>query len=727
MQYVTRDCVAVTQRHVEGPRPPPGPLCHLQLLGGHCTLVAKHRLAAALDNPTLQGVSPIAAPQITRKLTACRNWKEVIGVFREHREQLVALHVCAALSTLAKLNVELVEQVEISTFEKFVLLLMDWCEGNFELLSAREIANIVWAVGKLRQKPADRWVATFLAASQASLQANSAQELATMLHGYACMQISPGSAWLHQWLASFEQRLITADAQSLSNAAWSLSRLRHAPEAAWLQNFAVAFVDLLPDFTEQGLCITAWGLARMGYKPTPAWATCFFQTTLDLLPYVATRTVSTLLYAVATMCDVGTADPAWLTAAAAALTHRHSQLSTRGVLLALFAFAKLRHRLAAQQARLLLALTHQLLPRMTPQGLSMLGWSLGHQFIWPDQHWLDDYCAATMAAMPGTTAQGLATTALVLARFRAQPSRAWLKALLERTAQTLPDFNAKDIGQLIWALYCFQQLPGSRARAALHRAALAAGLSPRLRRIVGGVLRRWEAAATVGGGRTRTRVSRRRPVWQTLAGAAAGSGNEDYGELALTPQASLADWVLQGPLLLAGEHSASGPSPGEQARHSGVALRGGEGGMERSVTSSVMWQAGVRGPAPSDSSSDLRGGSPGSTAWHKPSRPRRSKPDKGGSRRGLTPNESTRGLVLQRQGPGSWTAGGVSMPGIMPDRRNGTGRAEEEEHTFKNRGQRHGAQAEQQRRRLWQLFVDGGEEQGADEVMYANVRGVQNQ
>jgi len=133
----------------------------------------------------------------------------------------------------------------------------------------QELANLVWACGKLRHTPQPPFLDAYWVASQQQLAAASPQELANTLFGMArCCRAAPApDAWRRSFLAASQQLLPSFSCQELANMVWAAAWLRWRPPAAWMDGCLDALLPQLQTATAGHISMAVWGLGRLGYRP----------------------------------------------------------------------------------------------------------------------------------------------------------------------------------------------------------------------------------------------------------------------------------------------------------------------------------------------------------------------------------------------------------------------------------------------------------------------------
>jgi hypothetical protein len=140
------------------------------------------------------------------------------------------------------------------------LLLHGLNPARLARLTAQELANVAWALGRLRLWPQQHWMAALFQASSGLMQQQQQQQ--------------------HEAANAHQQQQQTRQLrcyqpfkpQEVANLVWGLGRLHAAAPAEWLQQQLLPLVaQQLPAFSPQQLSNLVLGLARLGGPRRREW------------------------------------------------------------------------------------------------------------------------------------------------------------------------------------------------------------------------------------------------------------------------------------------------------------------------------------------------------------------------------------------------------------------------------------------------------------------------
>lgn len=168
-------------------------------------------------------------------------------------------------------------------------------EEEERFFTSRNLANVMWALGRLQLPPPPWLLVLLLADAGAAARSFTSQGLSCTLWGLS--RLGGGSkgrveggpaaeAALAALVTEAQGRLPTAGPQALSTLLWSLARLRHTPPLAWIQALETAATRQLRGdssvpssgggFSSQGTAMVVCGFAMLRYKPGPAFFAALF-------------------------------------------------------------------------------------------------------------------------------------------------------------------------------------------------------------------------------------------------------------------------------------------------------------------------------------------------------------------------------------------------------------------------------------------------------------------
>jgi hypothetical protein len=142
-------------------------------------------------------------------------------------------------------------------------------------LQTRDLANVVWALAKLRPGAgaceALAWLPQLLQHCQPLLPACRPEELSSLVWGLAKLGLQPSAPWMRAFLAASAAAFGAASAQSLSATLYALALLQWRPPEGWMQGQRRALAAALPQCSSQALAVTVYALALLRQRPPLPW------------------------------------------------------------------------------------------------------------------------------------------------------------------------------------------------------------------------------------------------------------------------------------------------------------------------------------------------------------------------------------------------------------------------------------------------------------------------
>jgi hypothetical protein len=129
----------------------------------------------------------------------------------------------------------------------------------------QQMANALWALGRLRTRPPDAWAAAYFSASRAGglPQRHSPQELSNVLWAAAVLNLHPPREWLRDAAAAVARSLRAFDpAGELPVALWALSRLRADVDASLMAPALRRCFGAARRLSPRAWCMALWALGE---------------------------------------------------------------------------------------------------------------------------------------------------------------------------------------------------------------------------------------------------------------------------------------------------------------------------------------------------------------------------------------------------------------------------------------------------------------------------------
>jgi hypothetical protein len=156
----------------------------------------------------------------------------------------------------------------------------------FAHLNQQQLVQLLWALGRLRQRPPPAWLQGLLAVLQPQLPTLSPTELANTLWGLAGIGYRPGVAWVDAWLAASRRSMSRACPDSLACqvACLGVLRVELRRNGAWLVALrGVLRLQLLPRMQPRHVAAIMCGLAKRRLQQPPHWVRLLLLRQLQLL------------------------------------------------------------------------------------------------------------------------------------------------------------------------------------------------------------------------------------------------------------------------------------------------------------------------------------------------------------------------------------------------------------------------------------------------------------
>jgi hypothetical protein len=202
--------------------------------------------------------------------------------------------------------------------------LMDAAAQRAAEMTPQGVANVAWALARLRAPPPPRLQAALLSASSAAMGAFSPQELADVGWAVVLLRLAPAPEWAAAWLAASQSRLPHANDVAAARLLWTAARLGVTPGEEWRERAWRAVEQRLPAASPHSVAMTLWAAQQL-WGPAGGLDTeqrgALLQRVVDTLPAAHAADVTVVLHALA---GPGGAPPN--EAAAAALLSRAARL-----------------------------------------------------------------------------------------------------------------------------------------------------------------------------------------------------------------------------------------------------------------------------------------------------------------------------------------------------------------------------------------------------------------
>eukprot|EP00877_Chromochloris_zofingiensis_P003668 jgi/Chrzof1/13301/Cz07g28050.t1 len=214
-----------------------------------------HQIAKLLWAFAKLGRVPSILPEL---LQACLNKSTSMKV----------IDVANILWALAKLRV--------TVDQDLVIEMLMQTNGSLHKASQQDVVNILWALAKLQVKPSSAWLDGFWSAASSHMRRLSPRSMVTVLWSLAELHIMPSKGW--GWLGSVSQctlaRLDAYTCGQVCSLLCSMVRLHAWPGRSWVDSVSSHVSQQLPDLTDTQLVAVVAALANLGQPSDGHWLEC---------------------------------------------------------------------------------------------------------------------------------------------------------------------------------------------------------------------------------------------------------------------------------------------------------------------------------------------------------------------------------------------------------------------------------------------------------------------
>lgn len=232
-----------------------------------------------------QALDPcIDARNLNAKISRAGRWQELLHIYTKYHATLDNIHIATLFTRLASLaNSTDHQKASIHhslAYNQLVVRLLSDVETQLHHLSARQVANIIFALSKLslQQCSAPQYTRVFCilldrARHDLGFAAFKPQELANLVYALCLLEAQGpapslvGKLWDNALLDDFclavAHKFDQVNAYDLSQLVYAFAKLGYRPTAPWLLAWLQHADRLLPSFTLQGLANAAWAVSKL--------------------------------------------------------------------------------------------------------------------------------------------------------------------------------------------------------------------------------------------------------------------------------------------------------------------------------------------------------------------------------------------------------------------------------------------------------------------------------
>jgi hypothetical protein len=374
---------------------------------------------------TVQQANPqgnVDPRHLTVELKAATSPEQLLQLVQQHAADLNPIHLSAAYTQAAwvyrhgeagtqQRAAAMLKQQLLSELHQLAVRLRQQC-------GARQLANIMWASGKLSSSATVKLLLPLL------FQASNLQQ---------------------------------AEPQAVSNVVWAASVLQLQLTAVELQQLLERFVAVLPDAAPQAVSNTLWAVATMGQQVPPQQLQQLLGRFVAVLPGAAPQAVSNTLLAVATMGQQ--VPPQQLQQLLGRFAAALPDASPQAVSNTLWAVATMGQQVPPQQLQHLLGRFVDVLSAAAPQAVSNTLWAVATmgQQVPPKQ--LQQLMGRLVAGLSNATPQDVSNTLWAVATMGQQVPPQQLQHAVSAFVKLLPAVKPQEVSNLVWSCAKMLYLP----------------------------------------------------------------------------------------------------------------------------------------------------------------------------------------------------------------------------------------------------------------------------
>jgi len=204
------------------------------------------------------------ARMLTSRIVNAQSDGALADFVEQHVGKFDEIHVSTAANKLAKLTARR-HTITLSKSQRdSVLLLLEERLHDFESISARPVANLLWSCAKLGYDDGNHSMVHYLSDQVPRVVDDfKPQELANTVWAWATMRHQPSD----KVLIALERRVLACvddfDPQNLANTVWAWATMRHQPSADALAALERRMLACVDDFNPQELTNTSWAVAML--------------------------------------------------------------------------------------------------------------------------------------------------------------------------------------------------------------------------------------------------------------------------------------------------------------------------------------------------------------------------------------------------------------------------------------------------------------------------------
>jgi hypothetical protein len=387
---------------------------------------------------------------ITARLAAAPSIEDLQEVLHSYREQLNCIHLSAGFTRLAKLPCS--SSADKALLQQVAGFLNQQLAAASDDLGTRELANVVWALGKLSwQAPARPALLSSLVAKSISsdghLERASPQQLSSLANGFASLGCKQRELWSAIW-AAMDNKLAALEPRQLTNALWALAKAGFS-DASATAKLLDAIASRFSSLGHASYLQLAWAIAELGPRQCQLASVLAAACARD----VKVLDQRALTQAIHMCAKVQVDDEASIHRLLTAALRMPERFTTSELATIVRAAGTLQHRDTATVAKLLHAAVLQT-KRLTAQQISTLITSVAMLNYLPQDATkaaMQQLVSALQHHLPGLSAADVSGCLSSCAKLLHCRDDAFIAALCNAAGPLVPSMDARMLSNTLWA------------------------------------------------------------------------------------------------------------------------------------------------------------------------------------------------------------------------------------------------------------------------------------
>lgn len=323
--------------------------------------------------------------------------------------------------------------------------------------NAQNLANTIWALGRLQCQPATKFLARFYKNCLVKLKTFNSQDLANLFWGVGKLELKPKI--VKKLLLGSIQLLPSCSTQHLANIVYGLGAMGHSkPPPEWLSRFFSVSYPLLPQMLPEELTMILWGLGKVGCTAPQVWLKAAHEQVSRFLPYMPNVGLCNALYGMARMDKPLQHD--WLGDFCATVRPRLPLLPPESVASIMTSLGHLEGNVDGNWIGELMAVVESRAEEFSHGEAVGVLWALARLDVMPPSLWLGRMLSRVLAELPSTRPGTVVVVLYSLAKLRIVPEEAWLRDVLEHCKTCLDRWSLQEIACCVWSLAILGCHPG---------------------------------------------------------------------------------------------------------------------------------------------------------------------------------------------------------------------------------------------------------------------------